>query len=482
MSRIVVVPVIARRKAGRPGTMAALMRVWGRGSVVAVLMTLSLVLFGEARPGDLYPTFGVGGKVTTDFGGTDAATALILQPDGKLVAAGFSRIGIGGVPVEDFALARYQPDGSLDASFGVGGKVTTDFGESSDLANALVLQPDGKLVVAGVAGGTGVSGFFDFALARYRPDGSLDASFGMGGKVTTDLGGGDEAFALVLQPDGKLVVAGSTGVSTNAVALARYLPDGSLDPTFGTDGKVIDIEDAGEARALVLQPDGKLVAAGFSQVGPDFGDFALARYRPDGSLDPTFGVGGKVTTDFGDQDFAFALVLQSDGKLVAAGTSQSLNVPDDFALARYLLDGSLDPTFGTGFEIIVNTLVTFEPIPSSFTFTPDPAGCPEGFAGKFSFEAQLTNSSEHSLSALVIAVTALTNGNLLQNADGGPGGVGVQLTVPEEDGFADGVLSPEEFVDVPFIICLQERQPFAFLVNVLGVVEAGADAQAKALP
>lgn len=207
-------------------------------------------------------------------------------------------------------------------------------------------------------------------------------------------------------------------------------------------------------------------------------DFALARYLADGHLDATFGLGGTVTTDFGGAEFALALVLQPDGKLVAAGFTGGDE--RDFALARFLSDGRLDPTFGTGVEINVNALVTFEPIASTFTFTPDPTGCPEGFVGTFSFEARLTNSSESFLTDLVVAVTTLTNDNLLENADSGPGGVGARLTVPQQDGFSDGVLSPEEFVEVPFVICLTQQQPFTFVVDVLGVVEASADAQAKA--
>ena len=121
--------------------------------------------------------------------------------------------------------------------------------------------------------------------------------------------------------------------------------------------------------------------------------------------------------------------------------------------------------------VVVNDLVTFDPIRSTFTFTPDPTGCPEGFVGIFSFEARLTNISERSLSDLLVAVTSLTNGNLLHNADSGPGGTGARLTVPREDGFTDGVLSPEEFVDVLFRICLTQRSPFRFEVAVLGAVE-----------
>jgi uncharacterized delta-60 repeat protein len=300
-----------------------------------VIITLSLALLGEGAPGDLDPTFGVGGKVTTDFFGglNDLARALVLQPDGKLVAAGQAEATDGR---SEFALARYLPDGSLDPTFGVGGKVTTDFGGQFDLALALVLQPDSKLVAAGLFGGG------NFALARYLPDGSLDPTFGVGGTVISDFEG--ELLALALQPDGKLVAAGG---SAGSFALARYLPDGSLDPTFGVGGTVTtdftnDVGGVDAAHALALQPDGKLVAAGGSA-----GGFALARYLPDGHLDATFGVGGKVITDFGGAPAgASALALQPDGKLVAAG-SASPGFVADFALARYLPDGRLDPTFGT---------------------------------------------------------------------------------------------------------------------------------------
>jgi uncharacterized delta-60 repeat protein len=229
---------------------------------------------------------------------------------------------------------------------------------------------------------------------------------------------------------------------------------GDLDPTFGVGGKVTtDFGNADAARALVLQPDSKLVAAG-EGVGANC--FVLARYLPDGSLDGTFGVDGTVTTDFfGGNDGVGPLILQLDGKPVAAG-----NAEGDFALVRYV---EQQPVF--------NDVVTFEPLPATFHVTPDPTGCPEGFVGTFSFEARLTNSSDRTLSALVIEVIALTGGNLLQNADSGPGGVGARLTVPQQDGFSDGVLSLDEFVDVPFIICLTQQQPFRLVVDVLGEAE-----------
>ena len=322
---------------------------------VAGLLVWQLAAAGpaSAAPGQLDPSFGGDGKVTTDFNGQAGANALALQ-DGKLVAAGF---GWNGSTV-DFALARYRQDGTLDRTFGTGGRVTTDFGAGAQAA-ALVVQADGKLVAAGtVSNDTGG----DFALARYRRDGTLDPTFGTGGKVTIDFAGGaDAAAALVVQADGKLVVAGSATVGTfGNFALARLRPNGTLDPTFGTGGIVIvDIGGSfDQINALVVQDD-RVAAAGFT-FADDFasGNFALARFRPNGTLDPTFGSGGKVLTDVaGDFDEADALVLQ-DGKLIAGGTS-FIGANSDFALARYRPDGTLDPTFGTGGTVTTDIVDVF---------------------------------------------------------------------------------------------------------------------------
>ena len=231
-------------------------------------------------------------------------------------------------------MARYLPDGSLDATFGVGGKVTTDFAGGTGWINAVVLQPDGKLVVGGFH-------LVDhFMLVRYLPDGTLDPTFGSGGRVTTDFGTSSGVTALVLQPDGKLVAAGGividSGTPPTDFMLARYLPDGSLDVTFGTGGQVVTDFDSGSsdrADALVLEPDGKLIAAGLALWSPtSYRHFGLARYNPDGTLDGSFGNSGKVTTDFGVDAWATALVLQPDGKPVAAGRGPG------YALARYLAD------------------------------------------------------------------------------------------------------------------------------------------------
>jgi uncharacterized delta-60 repeat protein len=315
-------------------------------ALVAAQASVALAGPARAQAGTLDKTFGTGGKVMTDFtGGFDQANALVVQ-DGKLVAAGMAN--------GDFGLVRYKPNGALDRTFGTGGKVTTDFFGNSDVANALIVQPDGKLVAAGAAFLSGGSNP-DFALARYNRNGSLDKTFGNGGKVTTDFSAShDVAHALVRQPDGKLVAAGLTenaaGTQLN-FALARYNRNGSIDKTFGNGGKVItDFGGGDEANALVVQANGKLVAAGYTDVRGTF-DFALARYNRNGTLDASFGSGGKVLTDFaGNVDRASALVLQRDGKLVAAGETRTASA-SGFALARYNRDGSLDARFGTRGEV-----------------------------------------------------------------------------------------------------------------------------------
>ncbi|MFN3564715.1 MAG: WD40 repeat domain-containing protein [Burkholderiaceae bacterium] len=299
--------------------------------------------------GSLDATFGSGGKVTTAIGsGDDRAYALALAPDGKIVVAGYSDAGSTD---RDFALARYNANGSLDASFGSGGKVTTAFGSGTDEAYALALAPDGKIVAAGRSH-NGMN--YDFALARYNADGSLDTTFGSGGKVVTAIGAGtDEAYAIALAPDGKIVVA---GVSRNGTkfdfALARYNADGSLDASGGSGGKLVTAIGSGLdlATGLALAPDGRIVAAGRSHNGANL-DFALARYNADGSLDTTFGSGGKVTTAIGaSDDIAYDLALAPDGRIVVAGASDN-GTNFDFALARYNANGSLDASFGSGGKV-----------------------------------------------------------------------------------------------------------------------------------
>ena len=296
--------------------------------------------------------FGRAGKVRTDFGGDDVANALAIQRDGRIVAAG--RTG------RAFVLARYRPDGRPDPTFGKGGKVVTDFGAPAGKyaaldgqgAAAVAIQSDAKIVAAGGRGS-------EFALARYGPDGRLDPTFGRGGKVVTDVGarpgrlyklvqGGVNGIAI--KRDGKIIAAGA---GPNDFALVRYKRDGRLDRSFGRGGLALTdfahVLPAGflqgmtnpedYAEAVAVQADGRIVAAGRSDRL-----YALARYLPDGRLDPTFGRGGEVVNGGGD-DYSDvkALAVQPDGKIVAAGGTGP-RFPRD-VLVRYTRVGRLDPSF-----------------------------------------------------------------------------------------------------------------------------------------
>ena len=314
--------------------------------------------------GSLDKKFGSNGKITTDFfRNVDSISAIAIQPDGKIVVAGFAQLaGNGGNP-RVFALARYTSDGRPDTSFGGGGSLTTSFGGNFSVASAIMLQPDGKIVVAGTVDfnpdlpGSGL----DFALARYTASGALDGSFGKGGKVVFDFFGSfDQANAAALQPDGKIIVVGSASYDSFnrdiGFALTRFNSDGSTDFGFGSGGKQItNFFDAGaKANGIVLQPDGKFVVAGTAvdtSTRPVATDFALARYNSDGSLDSSFGSGGETAIPFSDSatEQANALVLAPDGKIIVAGAAfKTFSTPPDFAVARYNSNGSLDAGFGSG--------------------------------------------------------------------------------------------------------------------------------------
>src|SRR5256886_3355179 len=236
--------------------------------------------------------------------------------------------------------------GDLDPSFGNGGVVQTDFSGGDDYGFGVKVQSDGKTVVVGESG---VYPLFHSALTRYNRNGTLDRTFGTGGKVVAALdAGGDGSTAIAFQPDGKILTAGSVIHNNFVVAFvtARFNPDGSLDQTFGTNGSVQTTfgDSAAEGNDVVLQADGKIIVVGFSGAGSysSFNNFALVRFNPDGTLDQTFGTGGKVKSASG---IATSSVLQADGKIVVGGTFD--NGSNGFMLARYNANGTLDSTFGT---------------------------------------------------------------------------------------------------------------------------------------
>jgi uncharacterized delta-60 repeat protein len=296
--------------------------------------------------GDLDTAFGSGGKVITPIGGLGAtAFSIAIQTDGKIMAAGNNNNASS-----DFALVRYNNNGTLDSSFGSGGKVTTPIGNDNDYIMSIAIQADGKIVAAGSSNsGSNYYANYDFALARYNMDGTLDLTFGVNGKSIIDFGADNDCGnSVLIQADKKIIVVGS---SQNDIALARYNVNGTLDATFGNSGKVRTHYQgsADWARSAELQTDGKILVAGMAL--SSYWDYLLMRYDTNGTLDNTFGDSGKVVTDFmGYNDEGHSVVIQNDGKIIVAGKSNDTsNI--EFSLARYNYDGTLDSTFGYGGKI-----------------------------------------------------------------------------------------------------------------------------------
>ena len=267
----------------------------GFASLAAALVLTPLAI-GAA--GDLDRAFDADGKVVTDVGGDDYPSDVVVQRDGKIVVVGVSILPTGSA----FVITRYTASGALDRTFGDGGIVRPDFG-GFGWGMAVAIQPNGKIVAAGQ--GTRPGGNFDFVLARYNADGSLDASFDGDGRVFTDFGYNDGAYGLAIQPDGKIIAVGNarSGSSrdANEFGVARYNPNGSLDGSFDGDGKVLTpftpLTDS--ATDAVVQPDGKIVVGGYANFSfepPRNTQLALARYNANGSLDAGFDGDGMVTT------------------------------------------------------------------------------------------------------------------------------------------------------------------------------------------
>lgn len=309
------------------------------------------------KDGTLDKTFDGDGIVQTAFPNFDdsigSPVSLALQSDGKIIVVGTAISSSSGTTNGDFALARYHVNGSLDESFDGDGKLTTDFG-AHDTAFGVAIQSDGKIVVVG---DTATITRADFALARYNRDGTLDASFDSDGKQTTNFGdssipefGGSDDFArsVAVLSDGEIVVAGYTfnSRSTNGFSLARYTNDGQLNASFGRDGKVTTAFHSFEDRAtdVAIQSDGKIVVVGSSFHAQTLNyELAVARYNADGTLDSSFGSDGRETTAFPVFALAKSVAVRSDGKINVAGDFGS-----SFGIVRYNANGTLDSSFGTG--------------------------------------------------------------------------------------------------------------------------------------
>jgi uncharacterized delta-60 repeat protein len=427
------------------------------GTCLIILSTIAAVQ--AAGFAILDPGFGDGGFVTGDFGGDDdAGRAIAVQADGKILVAGEAN--------DDFLLVQYHADGTLDTGFGgASGYVATDFGQTQDAAHDLAIQADGKIVVVGTASG-------DFALARYGTDGALDTSFAEDGRTTTDFGDvADVAFAVVIQPDGKILAVGKAnpaGTGNQKVALARYLPDGSLDSSFGEGGRVmfayVADDDMGwsEANAVMLHPDGKIIVAGAwywleplpgppampgeaglgaeaeSPAAPLIqSDMAVAQLDSSGELDPQFSADGIARVDFfGRDDAALSGVLQPDGKIVVGGFALPQRRSRDFAVVRFNADGSLDPAFGTGGVVTAD----LSPALSVYDSNETPHALLLGVDGKITLVGDVSVVYNESDLALV-RFTA--DGSLDPSFDEGDGMVVTDLTGGLDYGWAAG-LQPDQ--------------------------------------
>jgi uncharacterized delta-60 repeat protein len=308
-----------------------------------------------AAEGDLDPTFGSGGRVTTDVGSDAFQEGTAIDPEGRILVLGQARAA-NNVDTH-MLVCRYLPNGTLDSSFDGDGIATFDFpAAGSDSADAATVDAQGRILVLGVTEGAGQ----DFGLIRLNPDGSRDTTFGPGGSngfVTKDFSGSDEFPAAVsVDSQGRIVVAGTARVGGDFdFAVARYDSNGLIDTTFSDDGQqTVDFTPLGNdqdlALGMVIDSQGRIVLAGRTQQ-PSLYDFALARLNSDGSRDATFGSNadpnekGEVTTPIGDSsDAANAVALDAQGRIIAAG-SAVVGTREQFALARYNPDGSLDTTF-----------------------------------------------------------------------------------------------------------------------------------------
>ncbi|MDX6699229.1 MAG: hypothetical protein QOE65_2626 [Solirubrobacteraceae bacterium] len=303
--------------------------------------------FGAFRlnpDGSVDTGFGVNGLATVDFGGTEAAHAVALQPDGKLVVAGSTSLSFGDGAPGDVAVTRLNPDGSVDASFspeGQPGQGRRAFGfAGDDIADDVAIGPGGNIYLGGSGGASG-----DFLVVRMYPNGNLDTTYRAGSSAAfVDFGHDERAAAIAVDGLGEVALAGTSYYANHsAFAVARLKVDGTPDPSFGTGGKKSWPEPLSASHSSlqdgVLQPDGKLVVVG-SAPGQSGYDLAVARLNPDGSFDP---LDGKTTdlVDFGSSESAYAVALAPDGKILVGGYRGS----DTWALARLQPGGALDTTF-----------------------------------------------------------------------------------------------------------------------------------------
>lgn len=317
---------------------------------VCLIFTADFSHAGSA--GTLDTSFDSDGIVITDNNGHDIARGVAIQSDGKIVIVGTTE---DSTSTPKFIVCRYNADGSLDTTFDTDGIVITDVGGDEAYANAVAIQSDGKIVVAGKSGNYGNS---SFTVVRYTTSGALDGTFATGGIATTQLNPSTHNMGrdMVIQSDGKIIVIGVTWGGDYDFGVVRFTTTGSLDTSFDSDGKrTIDFGDWDFSHAVALQTDGKIILAGRSRVGVGSTyDFALARLTSSGALDTSFDTDGLATSDVssGSYDSIESLAIQDDGKILAAGLSYG----NHLALARYTDAGILDTAFATNGVVSISSI------------------------------------------------------------------------------------------------------------------------------
>jgi len=396
--------------------------------------------------GILDTTFGDQGTVITDVGGGPSTYAggriggVVVLPDGRIVAAGGTELIENSQWEYRFALACYRSTGELDATFGAGGVVTTSF-EGGAGAHAVTLHQD-KILAVGTGHYDG-NGNHDFVLARYNLDGSLDTTFGQDldadgvrdGKVITDFGWDDDAVAVAIDADESIVVLGNTATNLCKFGLARYLPDGTLDTNFGTDGLAryhFGIPGDGPVPyALAIEPGTRnIIAVGVASISDIGGTSVVARFKPNGSLDSTFGSQGLVITPVLKYSTGKSIALQSDGKIVVSGDAYA-DVANDVFVARYNSDGSLDENFvGDTPSLAINDVSKAEGNSgtTAFTFTVTRSGnlVDEVSANYATANGTATAGSDYTATSGTLSfapgevtktITVLVNGDKLKEAN-----------------------------------------------------------------
>lgn len=318
---------------------------------VAALLALTLPLAAQ-QPGSLDHSFSGDGRVTTAITEEiDEAYGVMTQSDGKIVVV--------GVADRAFGLVRYLPNGALDMGFGSNGVVRTTIGPVQDGAYAMDLQADGKIIAVGYTK-TDIASFSGLpVVARYLSNGTLDPTFGTGGKVTLNIDVEDDSgFGTAVQPDGKIVVACTRVSPTNDFLVFRLTSNGTLDNTFGTGGIAATLMGSGESIVydMALQTNGRILVVG-SATGSGGSDLALTRFTSTGTLDNSFGIGGKVLAQLesGADEFGYDVAVQPDGKILAVTTAYYDNgASSKWGLLRFLANGTPDVSFGGDGKIVID--------------------------------------------------------------------------------------------------------------------------------